>query len=379
MVDSVGPAASASGAYELMGVRTSDTFVQVIVGADGIAYAFSESEGVIMGDEVQINLSEAGVYLASEVLSLELVIDTPSGGAQGLLTSASGEVSSLMGIRDDIAPERRLLNISTRGSIESGSNVMITGFVVSGTEPKTVLIRAIGPGLADFGVSSFMTDPVLDLIGDAGTVSSNARWSLGNFGSVIESVSARIGAFALDPDSLDAALLVTVAPGRYSAVVRDASRIGGDTLVEVYDATDVVIQGNDLINLSTRGSVGAGKNLIGGFVVAGNVPKHVLIRGVGPGLGVFGVSDPLPSAKLVLTQRVEGENVRVAENTGWTSNPDSAAVVAATESAGAFLLDSESDDSALLLWLEPGVYTAEVQPGSAGASGTALVEVYQTD
>jgi hypothetical protein len=379
MVDPSGPAASASGAYELMGVRSSNTLIQVIVGADGIAYAYSENEGVTAGDEVPVNLSGTGVYLVSEVLALEVVIETVEGSAEGLFTSAGGEVSSLMGLRYDIDPERRLVNISTRGSIESGSNVMITGFVVSGTEPKTVLIRAIGPGLAEFGVPSYMADPVLDLIGDSGTISSNARWILGNFGTVIESASTRIGAFPLNPDSLDAALLITVAPGRYSAVVRDASRNGGDVLIEVYDTTDLVTPGNDLINLSTRGLVGGGKKLIGGFVVTGNVPKRVLIRGVGPGLSAFGVSDPLRSTKLVLTQRVEGDNVLLDENTGWASNPDPEAIVAATESAGAFLLAPDSDDSALLLWLEPGIYTAEVQPGSPGAIGTALVEIYQTD
>jgi regulation of enolase protein 1 (concanavalin A-like superfamily) len=379
MVNPTGPASSASGAYELMGVRSSNTRIQIIIGADGIAYAYSENEGVTTGDEVQVNLSGTGVYLASELLDLEVVINTVEGSAQGLFTSASGEVSSLMGLRDDIDPERRLLNISTRGSIGSGSNVMITGFVVSGTEPKTVLIRAIGPGLAEFGVSSHIADPVLDLIGENGTVSSNARWILGNFGSVIESASTRIGAFPLDPDSLDAALLVTVAPGRYSVVIRDASRNGGDALIEVYDTTDVVTLGSDLINISTRGSVGAGKNLIGGFVVTGNVPKRVLIRGIGPALSDFGVSDALRSTKLVLTQRVEGSNVLVNENTGWASSSDPEAIIAATESAGAFLLAPDSDDSALLLWLEPGVYTAEVQPGDPGATGTALVEVYQVD
>ena len=379
LVDPAGPTASVAGSYELQGLRTSDTRVRVIVAPDGIAIAVLMSDGAISGEEVAIVLVDEQAYLNSPALKLEVVIDSVEDSAIGTVTQANGEFASLMGLRSDIAPERRLENISTRGTITAGSGVMISGFVISGTEPKIVLIRAIGPGLGQFGITSHMADPVLELVGEAGVITSNARWILGNFGSVIESASDRVGAFALDENSLDAALLVTVAPGRYSAVVRDAAGGGGDALIEMYDASESFVPGNDLVNLSTRGAVGNGRNLIGGFVVTGNVPKRVLIRGVGPGLAQFGVADTLSAARLVLTQRVDGANVRIAENTGWSGNPNPEAIQAAAESAGAFILETGSADSALLIWLEPGVFTAEVQPGTTGATGTALIEVYQTD
>ncbi|MEZ5276882.1 MAG: Ig-like domain-containing protein [Opitutaceae bacterium] len=376
---SAGATENASGFYELFGTRSSDTRVLLIIGADGIGHVIRIRDGVLVGEVVDVSIDGVNAFLASVDLGLEIVIDTVSGSLEGLLISNGGEIASLMGLRSDVSPDRRLENISTRGTITSGSGVMISGFVVSGDAPKTVLIRAIGPGLGQFGITNYMTDPVLELVGEAGLITSNARWILGNFGSIVETVSARIGAFALDPDSLDAALLVTVAPGRYSAVVRDAAGRGGDSLIEIYDATDTVVTGNDLVNLSTRGAVGSGKNLIGGFVVTGNVPKRVLIRGIGPGLAQFGVANALSSARLVLTQRVDGVNERIGENTGWSTNPNAEAIQTASESAGAFLLESGSGDSALLIWLEPGIYTAEVQPGTTGASGTGLVEVYQTD
>ena len=256
---------------------------------------------------------------------------------------------------------------------------MITGFVVSGSETKDVLIRAIGPGLAAFGVANPVQDPVLELISETGPVATNSRWIVGNVGSVIETVSAQVGAFPLDQNSPDAVLLVTVAPGRYSAVVSDASGQGGNTLIEIYDASDLGDSGSDLINLSTRGSVGLGGYLVGGFVVSGNTPKRVLIRGVGPGLESFGVVNALSETRLVLTQRVEGTDVAIGENAGWASQPNADGIVEVTASAGAFVLDPASQDSAMLLWLEPGIYTAAVQPGSSGLTGTALIEVYQTD
>lgn len=256
---------------------------------------------------------------------------------------------------------------------------MITGFVVSGSEPKDVLIRAVGPGLQMFGVANAVQDPVLELVSDTGPIATNSRWIVGNVGSVIETVSAQVGAFPLDPNSFDAVLLVTVAPGRYSAVVRDSSGQGGNTLIEIYDATELSASATDLANLSTRGSVGSGGYLVGGFVVSGNTPKRVLLRGVGPGLENFGVSNALPETKLVLTQRVDGANVTIGENTGWDLQANADGILEATGNVGAFALDPASQDSAMLLWLEPGIYTATIQPGTPGLSGTALIEVYQVE
>ena len=284
-----------------------------------------------------------------------------------------------MGLRGDVSALQRLENISTRGTIAANGGNMITGFVVTGTESKDILIRAIGPGLEIFGATNAVQDPVLRLVSDAGTIATNSRWTVGNVGSVIETVSAKVGAFPLEPSSRDAVLLVTVSPGRYTAVVDDASLSGGITLVEIYDATADSAVGNDVSNLSTRGQVSPGKALVGGFVVSGNTAKRVLIRGIGPGLATFGVVNALPETRLILSQRVDGADVEVGRNSNWGTQPNAAAIIDATDAAGAFALDAGSNDSAMLLWLEPGVYTATVQAAASGISGLALIEVYQTD
>ncbi|RKZ92251.1 MAG: hypothetical protein DRQ40_08960, partial [Gammaproteobacteria bacterium] len=136
---------------------------------------------------------------------------------------------------------------------------------------------------------------------------------------------------------------------------------------------------SDLSNLSTRGSIGPGKNLIGGFVVSGNMPKRILIRAIGPTLVGFGITDAVDSARLVLSHHVDGDMITIGDNLGWSTHPGSSQIAEVSARAGAFALEPDSLDSALLLWLEPGVYTAQVQPGQSGQSGTALVEVYQTE
>ncbi len=379
IVDAEGPSGPAVGLYEAYGVRTPDTCVMVMVGGDGLGFVSVSRNGILRTAEVPVEVAGNLATLSSAVLNSEITLDFAAGSAEGIMTVEGGQDIWLMGLRSDILALRRLENISTRGVIAPSGGIMITGFVVSGTEPKDVLIRAVGPGLAAFGVPGAVTDPVLELMSDSGSIATNIRWIAGNVGSVIDTVSAQVGAFPLDPSSWDAVLLVTVAPGRYSAVVTDGTNQGGDTLIEIYDASEASQEGNDLTNLSTRGTVTAENNLIGGFVVAGNAPKRVLVRGIGPGLGAFGINDALPEARLILTQRVNGGDENIDENTGWATQENADAIAEAGLSAGAFDLDPSDADSAMLLWLEPGVYTAIIQPGTNQMSGTALIEVYQTN
>jgi len=378
-VDASGPSGPAVGVYEAHGIHTQDTSVTVIVGGDGLGVMTVVRGGVVRGDQIEVLMAEGGAYLSSDALATELSLNFESGSVRGIMTLEGGREIWLMGIRDDVVALRRLENISTRGAIPSGNGVLISGFVVSGSEPKEVLIRAVGPGLASFGVPDVVEDPVLDLISDSGTIATNSRWAWGDAGGAIETVSSQLGAFPLGRESLDAVLLVTVPPGRYSAMVTDASGQGGNALIEIYDATDLGGSGSDLANLSTRGLVGPGRALVGGFVVSGNTPKRVLVRGVGPSLGLFGVGDALPEVNLILTHRVDGTEVVIDENSGWSSRPNADGIAEATANAGAFALNAGSQDSAMLLWLEPGVYTAAVQSGSPGLSGAALIEVYQID
>lgn len=290
--------------------------------------------------------------------------------------SSSAPVFSINGSSTD-----RLLNLSSRDQL-NGSQTMIAGFVIAGTGPKTVLLRAVGPGLSAFDVTDTMATPALQLFSSSGTMMlQNSGWG-GT--SALSQTFAQVGAFALEPNSADAGIETTLAPGAYTLHVFDASGKGGVVLTEIYDASPTPLTDPErLINLSARGAVSPGAGaLIGGFVVSGTTTKTVLIRGIGPGLAAFGVTGPLEDPILSV---YDGNGVLVAENSSWGSQtvagPDqndatAADIAAADTSAGAFALASGSADTALIASLPPGAYTFQVTSAS-NSSGEALGEVYE--
>jgi len=367
-----------SSLYRLVGIQSMDTEVLLILGPGNQAFVGTLRGGLFRGRELVVVPNASGAFVSSDWLGLELFLDFDEGIARGYLDSPEGG-GWVAGLRDDVPVIQRLENLSTRGFLNPGNSMMIVGFVASGHGPKRVLIRGVGPGLTHFGLSSAMKDPTLELRGGGEEIASNQRWFTGVAGPGIEDMSARVGAFPLDRDSADAVLFREVDPGVFSAIVRDALKLGGDTLVEIYDTEDGIPLLANLSSLSTRGPVGSGKNLIGGFVISGNMPKRILIRGIGPALGDFGVADALGATRLVLTRRVEGDEVTIGDNLGWSSNPQANLIAEVAARVGAFSLKPDSLDAALLFWLEPGVYTFVVQPGATGLCGTALVEVYQVD
>jgi hypothetical protein len=268
----------------------------------------------------------------------------------------------------------KLINISTRSLVGTGADVQIAGFVITGTEPKTVLIRASGPALSTFGVSGVLPDPSLDLFSGQTSIASNTAWGTAANASAIESAAAQVGAFSWTSGSNDSAILTTLSPGSYTAQVSGSSGDSGVALVEVYDC-DALTADSRLINISTRSDVGTGANLqIAGFVITGSQAKTVLIRASGPALSTFGVTGVLKDPAITL---LSGQTV-MASNTGWGNSPDAAAIATTAAEVGAFSWTSSSDDSALLVTLQPGAYTAQVS-GSSGDSGVALVEVYDAD
>ncbi len=274
----------------------------------------------------------------------------------------------------------RLINLSSRADL-SGNNVLIAGFVISGSSPKTVLIRAVGPGLDSFGVNGTMVSPELQLYSASGTLlSQNTGWG---GGSSLSAVFAQVGAFALLPSSLDAALVSTLAPGAYTVQVFDPTAAGGIVLAEIYDTTGAPLPTSSrMANISARGTVSSGAGaLIGGFVISGSTNKAVLIRGVGPGLAGFGVTGFIPDP--VLKVYDQNGNV-VAENTAWASQTaaspyqyavPASGITSADSSVGAFALTSAAD-TAVIVDLPPGSYTFEVTSAS-NATGGALGEVYE--
>ena len=262
----------------------------------------------------------------------------------------------------------QLSNISTRAAVGTGGRVLISGFVITGTDPKPVLIRAVGPTLAGFGLTGLLADPVLELFrSDATGVAMNDTWSSAGDAAAIAATAIRVGAFALPAGSPEAVISTTLAPGSYTAQVRGAAAGTGVGLVEVYDA-GTGTENSEVINISARGDVGTGGNiLIAGFVIRGIQPKTVLIRGVGPALAGFGLSGVLDDPRL---QLYRGTTL-VNENDNAT---DPALIIAAT-SVGAFALPTGGRDAAILVALQPGAYTAQVS-GVGGTTGIGLVEVY---
>lgn len=168
-------------------------------------------------------------------------------------------------------------------------------------------------------------------------------------------------------------MLLRLEPGAYTAEVSGATETAGVALVEVYDATTAQVGGPKLINLSTRGEVGRdGDILIVGVVVSGERAKKLLIRGIGPTLGAFGVDGALADPQLQLYQG----STLLRQNDNWSDSADVASLAEAARSVGAFTLPDGSKDAVLLVYLAPGSYTAQIR-GAGSTTGVALVEVYE--
>ena len=320
-----------------------------------------------------------GATSSTYVLSGATAAD--NGSYTCVATSSAGSVVSNAANLSVVASSDpgRLINISCRAVSGSGSNQLIAGYVVGGQNAagsQPLLIRASGPALAAFGVAGILPDPVLTLNSTAGIVATDSGWA-GN--ALVASTAASVGAFTwTTPTSRDSALVESLAPGAYTAQVTGASGDSGVALAEVYDATPSgAYTGTSprLMNISARVRVGTGANiLIAGFVVGGSTSKTVLVRGAGPALANYGVSGLLTDPQLTLYQsNPDGTKTLIQSNEGWAGSPQIASVASAV---GAFSWGTQSTaDSAILVTLPPGDYTAQVA-GASGDSGVALVEVY---
>jgi YVTN family beta-propeller protein len=271
----------------------------------------------------------------------------------------------------------RLINLSCRSLVGTGANFQIAGFVVGGSGTSgsdTLLIRASGPSLVPFGVTGVLPDPDLQLISSNSNslVAANSGWG---GSAIISTTAAAVGAFSwTDTSSHDSALVETLPTGPYTALVTGASGDSGIALAEIYDAAAAGTYSPTtprLINISARTQVGQGANvLIAGFVIGGTTSETVLIRASGLALTPFGVSGALPDPQLQLNN----SGGVITTNTGWGGNTQ---IAAAAASVGAFSWGtSPTPDSAILITLPPGAYTAQVS-GASGDTGVALVEVYE--
>jgi hypothetical protein len=293
--------------------------------------------------------------LATDDASGAIYLHTSEGRTfQAMRTTLTGTLGSN-------SPLARLANISARASVGSGNAVLIPGFVVSGGSVR-LLVRGVGPTLLNFDVQGLIVDPQLSLVSGAGvTVASNNDWGAAANLAELTTVSAQVGAFALEPGSKDAAMLVTLPPGLYTAVM--SSALSGQTgvgLVEIYEVDGAASAGR-LVNMSVCALVG------------GTGARTLLVRAVGPTLSGFGVSGALANPTMTL---FSGPTA-LGTNDNWSSNATTGPqIAAAAAQVGAFSLPSGSQDAALLLTLAPGPYTIQVS-GVGGTGGICLVEVYE--
>ena len=269
----------------------------------------------------------------------------------------------------------RLSNISTRGPVGTGADIMIAGLVIGPGDPETVLIRAVGPSLAPLGVPGVLAAPVLSIYDSSGSlVQSNQGWGNGNATAAIMSSA---GAFPLLAGSTDSALVATLSAGSYTAQVAGANGTTGVALLEVYEVGATASTAR-LSNLSTRGLVGTSGNImIPGITIGqGSGERTLLIRAAGPALAQLNVPGTLSDPTMSV---VNSSGVVIASNDNWGtpigSGSDAAALGSAFALAGAFPFATGSLDSALIANVPPGAYTVLVS-GNAGSTGVALVEVY---
>lgn len=254
-----------------------------------------------------------------------------------------------------------LVNISTRMQVQTGDNVLIGGFIVTGTGQKKILVRAMGPSLP---VSGALSDPILELHDASGhLISSNDNWRTSQQDQII--------ATHLAPNNdKESAILATVNPGAYTAVVKGVNNAIGVGLVEVYDL-DGTGAPTRLSNISTRGDVLTDDNvMIGGFIIHGDIAKRVIIRVDGPTLILNGV----PIAGRLMDPTLElhdSTGALIAQNDNWRSSQQ-AEIQAST------FAPSDDREPALIATLPPGNYTAIVR-GVSNSTGVALIEMYDLD
>jgi hypothetical protein len=264
----------------------------------------------------------------------------------------------------------RLLNISTRARVLTGDQVLIAGFIINGTAPKKVIIRGIGPSLAAAGLSGVLTNPTLELHQGSTTLATNDNWKTKPDGT---SQQAEVEATTIPPtNNFESAIVRTLNPGTYTAVLAGKDGRTGVGLVELYDLTSGT--NSKFANISTRGFVGAGNNvMIGGLLIgAGNgAGARVGVRAIGPSLTGAGVQSALRDPTLELH---DGNGALLATNDNWKIN-DQTHQSQEAEVRAAALAPTNDFESAIVTTLVPGLYTAVVR-GKNNATGVALVETY---
>lgn len=277
----------------------------------------------------------------------------------GSVTSIGAVLTILVTTPLQVAPSSWIASVSARAIPgQQGSQSLNMDFTVKGAT-KSVLVRAIGPALSSFTTAATFVDPKIALSSGGVTVGTNDNWD-GSAATAL--LFTKVGAFPLRVGSKDAALVASLAPKSYSAVL--SGKAGGIAMIEAYDAD---ASGGHLSQLDVRAPVGTGDGrLITGFTIGGSTSLHVLIRAVGPSIGGKGtLADPV--------LEIYSGSTLVQRNDNWGGT---SALTTAFTQAGATSLNAQSKDSAIELTLAPGTYTATVY-GNNNGTGVAQFEIYE--
>lgn len=363
------------GVYVAAGDVNGDGIDDIITGAGtgaALVKVFSGTDLIVLRSFFAFPSSNNGVRVAATDLNGDGRTEIIAASGPGELTRLAAFHSETLEVIFDIVPygvstagvfpgaiprfPAQSLNLATRANILTGDNALIGGFIINGNDQKNVIIRAIGPSS---GVPGALADPTLELFVGSTLVATNNNWR-----DTQESVVQQTG---LAPSNdLESAIVRLLSPGAYTAVVRGNGGTTGIGLVEAYDL-NAATTNSQLANLSTRGFVQAGNNvMIAGLILGGGTgANRILARALGPSLTQFGVQNALPDPTLGL---YDSHGTLLRSNSDWRQNQE--AEILATG-----LAPSNNLEAALIDLLPPGNYTAIVS-GTGSSSGVSLVEAY---
>ena len=284
-----------------------------------------------------------------------------NGDGQQDLALANFDSNNVSILRCDCGSPTQAQNISTRLRVETDSNVLIGGFIITGSGSKKVAIRGVGPSLTGFGISDALADPTLELRQSSTLILGNDDWQ-DNASQAAQLSSA--GLALQNPK--ESGLVANLSPDAYTAILAGKDRSIGVGLLEIYDISQTI--DSQLANISTRGLVGTTANvMIGGFILGGGGNTRVAVRGIGPSLAQFGLSPVLANPTLELH---DGNGALLISNDNWQDDP-----VSAAQLTGAGLAPQDSNESGIFVTLPPGAFTA-ILAGKNNGTGIGLVEVY---
>lgn len=378
--------ASKAGGQDRLGVSVAISGDTAVVGAP---YEDSAASGV-NGDPADNNASDSGAayvfvrnngtwtqqnYLKAsnpggqDGFGCSVAISNGTALIGALYANGGVQLSGAAYVFTGVVPQGLVGNVSTRLPVGTGDNVLIEGFIVQGPagSTKKIILRAIGPSLAQFGVADALANPTLEIHdSSSATIATNNDWKKTVVGGLITGdQSAEISASGLAPaNDLESAIIANLAPGSYTAVVRGVGNTVGTGTVDAYDLS-AASPAARLVNVATRGLIQPGdKLMIAGFIIQ-NAPVRAVVRAIGPSLSAFGIPNPLPDTTLQLRDQNGGI---VRENDDWRTTQQQE-----LEASG--LQPAHNLEAALIETLPPGPYTAQVR-GKPETTGIGVVEVY---